>query len=147
MPIIIRKALLSDTEKLARVFLDSRRHTFYWQDPEQFQLEDFEKQTEGEVVVLAENEEGTVLGFISVWEHELPPFIHHLYIAQDHQRKGIGRLLIQDLISWLPLPYRLKCLTRNKNALAFYKKTGWIEVEVGFSEGEEYLLLELPPPA
>ena len=143
MTINIRKALPSDAENLAAVFLDSRRRAFFWQDLARFQLEDFEKQTVGEVVFLAENKEGIVLGFISVWEHESPPFIHHLFITPDHQRKGIGRLLIQSLFSWLPLPYRLKCMTKNKKALAFYRDIGWIEVDQGFGEGEAYFLLEL----
>jgi GNAT superfamily N-acetyltransferase len=139
----VRKAKASDTEKLARIFLESRLCTFYWQNPAQFHLEDFEKQTAGEVVFVAEDEKGTILGFISVWAEESPPFIHHLYISLEHQKKGIGKLLIQSLFSWLPRPYRLKCLTKNRKALTFYKKTGWVEVDRGRSIDGSYVLLEL----
>ncbi len=109
MPIIIRKAESKDSENLARLFLETRRKTFYWQDQSQWELEDFYKKTEGEVIFLAENETKTLLGFISIWEQD--SYLHNLFIAPSHQRKGIGTLLIQSLFSWLPLPYTLKCVT------------------------------------
>lgn len=43
-----------DIPQLARLFLKSRRHTFHWVDPARFQLEDFEEQTKGERVWVAE---------------------------------------------------------------------------------------------
>jgi len=140
----IRKARVSDTSQLELLFLITRRHTFNWENPDKFKLEDYKQTTAGETVFVAEDENGMIVGFISVYEQENPPFIHHFFVARDHQRKGIGKLLIRSISSWLPPPYRLKCLAKNKEALVFYQKLGWIEVSRGTSEDGEYLLLELP---
>jgi GNAT superfamily N-acetyltransferase len=139
----IRKAKASDILQLEKLFLITRRQTFKWENPDKFKLDDYEKATVGEIVFVAENENNKILGFISVWDKESPPFIHHLFVSSNHQREGIGMLLIRSLFDWLPLPYRLKCVARNTKAVAFYQKNGWVEVERGLSKEGEYLLLEL----
>ena len=139
----IRRAETRDTSQLETLFLLTRQQTFKWENPDKFKLEDYRKATVGETVFVAEDENDTIVGFISVWEKDIPPFIHHLFIAQDHQRKGIGEMLIRSLFAWLQPPYRLKCLAKNKEALTFYQKQGWVEVERGIAEEGEYLLLEL----
>ncbi len=139
----IRKAKPSDTPQLETLFLITRQHTFHWESPDKFKLQDFKQSTTGETIFVAEDD-GAIIGFISVWEQDATPFIHHLFVARDHQRKRIGWLLIQHLFSYLPLPYRLKCVAKNKEAIAFYRKTGWIEIGQGIGEDGDYFLLELP---
>ncbi len=139
----VRKVQDADIPQLEELFLDTRKKTFHWENPEKYQLEDFKKETEGEAVFVAVDDTQKIVGFISVWDKENPPFIHHLFVAPGHQRAGIGKLLISSLFSWLPLPYRLKCLARNRNARVFYLTNHWIEVERGISEEGTYLLLEL----
>jgi len=136
----IRRAETPDSSELAKIFLDSRRHAYHWRNPADLKLEEFEAQTAGEVIFLAEDERHEILGFISVWEPD--HFIHHLFVAPNHQRNGIGKHLLESLSSWLPLPYRLKCKEKNLPARAFYAKYGWIEVGHGSDEHGEYLLLE-----
>jgi len=143
----IRKAEASDTAQLEALFLITRQRTFHWENPDKFKLEDFKQSTSGETIFVAEDEDTTIVGFVSVWEQDAIPFIHHLFVAQNHQRKGIGELLMQSLLAWLPPPYRLKCVSKNRSALAFYHKHGWIEIGRGIGEDGEYLLLELPHPA
>lgn len=139
----IRKAEPSDIPQLETLFLITRQHTFHWESPDKFKLEDFRQSTAGETIFVAEDD-GAIVGFISVWEQDTIPFIHHLFVTMDHQKKGIARLLIQHLFAYLPLPYRLKCVAKNKVALAFYRKTGWIEIGQGIGEDGDYFLLELP---
>ena len=141
--IIIRKAEFSDISKLEIIFLQTRRDTFYWENPDKFNLGDLKKHSEGETIFLAENKDKKILGFISVWEHDTPAFIHHFFILPDYQRKGVGSMLIESLFQWLNLPYRLKCLTRNEKAIAYYLKNEWYALEEGQSEEGDYLLLEL----
>jgi ribosomal protein S18 acetylase RimI-like enzyme len=136
----IRRAEAKDSAALARIFLESRLEAFYWQNPARFRLEDFEKETAGEMVFVAEDGSGKILGFISVWEPEW--FVHHLYISPDQQRRGIGKRLLESLSSWLPLPYRLKCKVKNAAACAFYRKHGWVETGRDTDEQGEYLVLE-----
>jgi GNAT superfamily N-acetyltransferase len=137
----IRRAREEDVPQLEQLFLTSRQQTFYWEDPTKFKLEDYRKQTVGEEVFVAE--EGQIIGFISVWAEDRPAFIHHLFVSSEYQRRGVGTRLIHSLASWLSPPYRLKCLVQNLGARIFYKKMGWIELEVGVSPEGDYLLLEL----
>lgn len=139
----IRKANPGDTHQLETLFLEVRQATFTWENPNKFKLDDFQKSTEGEAVFLAEEDDKKIVGFISVWEHDSPAFLHHLFVAKSHQRQGIGRRLIQKIVSTIPLPYRLKCISRNEQALTFYLENGWSIVDKGISEDGDYLLLEL----
>jgi ribosomal protein S18 acetylase RimI-like enzyme len=140
----IRRAEAKDSAALARIFVESRLQAFYWQNPARFRLEDFEKEAAGEVVFVAEDGSRNLLGFISVWEPER--FVHHLYIAPDQQRRGIGKRPLESLSSWLPLPYRLKCKVRNEAACAFYRKNDWVETGRDTDEQGEYLVLEFHEP-
>ncbi len=140
----IRRAVAGDGVALAHIFMESRIEAFSWQNPARFRPEDFEKETAGETVFVAENGSGKILGFISVWEPER--FIHHLFIAPDQQRRGIGKRLLESLSSWLPLPYRLKCKVKNEAACSFYRKNGWVETGRGTDEHGEYLVLEFHGP-
>jgi GNAT superfamily N-acetyltransferase len=126
---------------LRALFLRSRRTTFTWWPSEQFQLMDFDAQTDGEQVLLAEFD-GLCVGFISVWAQD--HFIHHLYIAENHARQGIGRALLAALPGWPGTCYRLKCLVRNAGALAFYDACGFTQIGAGTSEEGDYLLLQSP---
>lgn len=138
----IRKAIESDIQQLEKIFLVARQQTFTWENPDKFKLADYKNATEGETVFVAE-EEGKIVGFISVWEKDIHPFIHHLFIAPGHQRKSIGTLLIKNLFSWFPRPYRLKCVLKNQDAIAFYLKNNWLEIDRGIGEDGEYVLFEL----
>ncbi|HEY2810986.1 MAG TPA: GNAT family N-acetyltransferase [Rhabdochlamydiaceae bacterium] len=140
--ITIRHSNDNDIPQLEKLFLITRQQTFVWESPDKFKLEDFKQATAGETILVAEDDD-VIIGFISVWTQDAIPFIHHLFVSPYHQRKGIGNLLMQDLLTRLPLPYRLKCVTKNKDALAFYQKQGWIEIGQGVSADGDYLLLEL----
>lgn len=136
----IRPASVSDHPALAELFLQVRREIFTWQDSASFRLDDFAIETEGEVIHLAENEEGRLLGFISVWEPE--NFVHHLFIAGNSRGTGIGKALLSELGSRDPGPFRLKCVEDNSNALAFYRRLGWTVIGRGESDDRPYLLME-----
>jgi len=139
----IRPANFSDTPALESIFLLTRRHTFNWEEPNKFKLKDFTLMTKGETVYLAENSSGEIIGFISVYQHDTPAFIHHFFVSPHHQRRGVGKALMESLFEWLNFPYRLKCLTKNEKAIAFYLKNNWYALEEGASEDGLYLLLEL----
>jgi GNAT superfamily N-acetyltransferase len=137
----IRLAETTDLADLAGIFLNTRLRAFHWCDPSSFRLQDFAIQTEGEIIHVAEDpENGTLLGFISVWSKE--HFVHHLYVTPDQQRNGTGSALLRSLRSWLPFPHRLKCLEENHAARAFYRKHGWIELNRGSDALGHYLLME-----
>lgn len=93
----------------------------------------------GEVVHLAETEAGVVLGFISVQVTD--PFIHHLYVHPDARGMSVGRTLLDSLQTWLPQPWRLKCVSQNFSALRFYHRYGWRELGSGESKHDSFILL------
>lgn len=92
-----------------------------------------------EVVHVAVDDDGELLGLISVQVGD--PFIHHLYVAAPVRGQGVGRQLLVALEPWLPRPWRLKCVSLNTRALAFYARAGWREVDVGDSEHGAYVVL------
>jgi len=122
---------------LQRIFLESRQKTFHWLDTSDYNLHDFDHQTEGEFVLVAVLDD-EVVGFISLW---MPNnFIHHLYIDEKHQHQKIGSKLLEEAINTMNSPITLKCLRNNTKAIDFYKKKGFIETEKGQSAQGEYIL-------
>ncbi len=140
---LIRSATSADLASLAELYLRARLAAFAWMNPADFHPDDFFPHTEGEIVHLAEDVDGAVIGFLSLWEPD--HFIHHLFVSPDHLRQGIGSALLADLQRRLPVRFRLKCLVANRPALAFYRSLGWTEIEPGAGPEGEFLLLQSPP--
>lgn len=93
----------------------------------------------GETLHVAVTHAGMVVGFVSVQEAE--PFVHHLYVHPDARGMQVGKALLASLQAWLPMPWHLKCVARNVEALRFYRHLGWEELASGESEHGTYLLL------
>lgn len=93
----------------------------------------------GETLHVAATPAGVVVGFVSVQEAE--PFIHHLYVHPDARGMQVGGALLASLQAWLPMPWHLKCVARNVEALRFYRRLGWEDLGSGESEHGTYLLL------
>lgn len=96
----------------------------------------------GEVLHVAETVAEGVVGFVSVQPAEA--FIHHLYVHPAARGRSVGRALLGSLQAWLPRPWRLKCVSRNVDALRFYRRLGWEALEAGESAHGSYLLLGFP---
>jgi GNAT superfamily N-acetyltransferase len=128
----IRLATDSDESALSRIYLDCRSNTFYWTSENEFALHDFKRDTEGEVVLVAvENE--TILGFASIWAKD--NFLHHLFVDSKYQGRRIGKSLIDHCLEGLlKRPARLKCVIRNERACRFYAQHGW-EIESTTEDG------------
>ena len=97
MKIIVRDAVAADTPALRELFLHSRRETFVWVPAGAFQPADFDAQTEGERLRVAEDGSGRLAGFVSVWEPD--HFIHHLHVSWPHHRSGVGRALLDRALA------------------------------------------------
>ena len=121
---MIRVMEQKDIPQLAQLFLKSRRDTFHWVEPARFQLDDFEQQTAGEEIWIAEHG-GNICGFIAIWKPD--NFVHHLYVSTDWHGHGIGRALLEKGLA--TGQGSLKVATRNTAAVAFYHRLGWIETE------------------
>lgn len=133
----------SDLPACVEIYYRSRRETFTWLHRSRFRRSDFLVDTFEEELFVAE-QEGEVIAFAGVY----PPddFLHHLYVAREYQGRGIGSALLQHLLNRSEGRLRLKCLRRNKRALAFYRKRGWREGERGRDGFGEWVTLHGPAP-
>jgi GNAT superfamily N-acetyltransferase len=126
--------------RLARIYLDSRIFTFNWMEPTGFSLSDFQRDTQGEMILAAEVR-GRIVGFSSSWEPE--NFIHHLYLNPQDVGRGYGGRLLDGTVKILDKPVRLKAQVRNTKAMWFYRNRGWEELGRGITDRGEYIELVL----
>lgn len=123
---------------VSELYLNARVSTFTWLDTSHYQLSDFNRDTEGERVLVA-IAGGEVVGFISIWEPD--NFIHHLYIADGYQGQGIGKLLLEEAKS-LHSSLSLKCMVENQNAVGFYQSNGFVCARRDSDSLGDYYLME-----
>ena len=75
---MIRTMQKNDINAVRKVYSDTRRSEFKWLKDNHLDLSDFDKDTEGEKILVA-LENSQVVGFISIWEAD--SFIHHLFFS------------------------------------------------------------------
>ena len=141
--IIIRKACAQDASVLQTIY---RRCVIEagWRQPTAGVSEDFADVTKGETIWIAVDAQNKPLAVLAVQEGDA--YIHHLYVDPQAQGQGLGRALLQHLQSRLAFPWRLKCVAQNHDALKFYARMGWHEIEQGLGEDGLYYLLEHAGP-
>lgn len=137
----IRPATPDDEPALSRIYNEVRRAQFPWVDAAGISEGDFKRDSEDEEVFVEELD-GVVLGFIAIWVPD--SFVHHLFVALEHQGRGTGGRLLEFAQRRYAWPLHLKCVEANERALAFYKKRGGVVLDRGTSHEGEYLLMEMP---
>ncbi|WP_405156034.1 GNAT family N-acetyltransferase [Paenibacillus sp. FSL K6-0108] len=136
----IRTAVVTDYPDLRNIYLESRHARFHWAHPENMSLQDFDSDTVDEHIIVAENEDGQLLGFASLY---LPDnFIHLLFIHPSFIGGGTGSRLLEASISLMHQPIRLKCVSDNHKAIGFYERNGWKKVIEEGNPGEKYWVME-----
>lgn len=127
-----------EKEKLSKIYYKILHDEFPWVNQNELSMENFEKSTEGEAIYVAFVGD-EVVGFASVWEQD--SFIHNLFVSKQYRRLGVGKKLLEKVISIYPKPMTLKCVKENHNAVSFYMNNGWkIERQEMGSEGAYYLM-------
>lgn len=130
----------SDTEAVQQLYCRAIRDAA-WLAADARTRTDFPSVSQGECVYVSYAPDGRLEGFVSVYESDR--FVHHLYVASEFARQGVGTALLSFLCTRLPFPWRLKCVRANTEALAFYTSLGWREVGCGVSEQGDYAVLEV----
>ncbi len=130
----------SDVNQLQEVYYQTRSKEFHWLRENAISRDDFEQDTEGERIWVAERNR-KVLGFISAWQQE--NFIHHLFVLPEHFNQGIGSRLLSVCLQNIGRPATLKCVSENTRALQFYKSKGWQTVSVASGAEGEYQLMQV----
>ena len=132
--ICVRAFQEADRARLQALFLVSRRTAFHWLPTGAYALDDFDRVTQGEAVLVALRGD-TLLGFASVWTgtdnaaatgRVKDTFLHHLFVDPGHQGVGVGHALLGAFTAQFPGLSTLKCLTANTHATAFYRAHGWV---------------------
>lgn len=134
----IRDFTEADRPFLRTLFLAARKANWTWLESDEWQLEDFDRVTLGERILVAE-QDGHRTGFAAL----LPAdnFLHSLFVDPARQGQGVGSALLQAAQESFTSTGALKCLAANERAIAFYKRHGWERVGSGEGEQGEYLLL------
>lgn len=139
---VIKEFEEQNREALRKLYLEVRKTNFVWLSKEARATASFDADTEGELLLVAWLK-GRIVGFISIW---LPDnFIHHLYVDNAYQRKGIGKQLLDKTIPIIGLPATLKCMKANPAALRFYTRNGWTAREEGITDEGAFVLFQLSP--
>lgn len=87
--------------------------------------------------------DGALAGLLALYRPT--NFIHHLYVAAPHRRRGVASALLSALDEYAERPWRLKCLCANTNALGFYLRRGWTQIGSGRGNEGAWVELELGP--
>jgi GNAT superfamily N-acetyltransferase len=72
---------------------------------------------------------GEPVGYLAL----VDDILDHLYVAPDHQGRGVGSMLLAKAKALRPAGLRLYAFQRNRRARAFYEARGF--TPVGFSDG------------
>lgn len=134
----IRKAHELDYRDLRTIYLESRRKSFHWANTEEMILEDFDKDTRGEYILLAE-ENNHILGFASLYLQE--NFIHNLFVHPVFSGRGVGVQLLCASIRKMNKPITLKCVSENNKAMKFYENNGWRKLVEEGKPKEKYWVM------
>ncbi|AJJ65092.1 GNAT family N-acetyltransferase [Yersinia aldovae] len=138
MSIEIRQYQESDRPYLRTLYLASRRAAFNWLAGEHFRLEDFDRVTLGESILVAIDGDQH-LGFASIFMAE--SFLHNLFVEPTAQHHGTGKALLRAAQTLFTSHGALKCLEKNQRALGFYQKQGWVAIATGTSNDGDYILM------
>ena len=116
---MIREAVASDREALATILYRASRDVFPLAGIERVDAAEFDRQTAGESILVAEKDDRPV------------------FIDPAYHRHGIGRSLMVATMMRYGSALSLKCNTSNTTARTFYRAMGWIETDEpgGTSEG------------
>ena len=137
--ITIRPATPEDAPALQAIYAEAILHADWLPDGAK-QAPCFAEVSVDEVVHVAVRSDGQPVGLVAVQTAD--PFIHHLYVASQARGQGVGQRLLASLHPWLAKPWRLKCVSLNTRARAFYANSFWLEVGAGMSEHGAYVVLE-----
>jgi GNAT superfamily N-acetyltransferase len=123
---IVRPAVREDAEAMARTHWLSANTAYGRSDPFDRRLAAAERifDEEGTWPFLAEDEDGEVVGILTVGVDEL----YAIYVRPDHWGTGVGQALLDRAEATLAETCDvavLTCMVDNTRARRFYERNGW----------------------
>lgn len=138
-PIQVDGVREEDLPALRELFQITRITTFTWLPATSFQPDDFDKETEGEMILVARRQD-RIIGFISIWMPD--QFIHHLYVDPAYHGMSAGSVLLNSALAILNDRASLKCMVQNSHAIGFYRAYGFVESGRGKADDGEYIVFQ-----
>ena len=137
---MLRRAGPEDADALAASLRAAMREAMPWL-PELHTPDDdrrfLREQILPEKEVWVAEPDGTVVGFTALGTRGGVEFMEHLYVAPEHQRRGIGSALMEKGKTLRPAGFRLWVFQRNAGARDFYERHGLRLVELTDGSGNE----------
>lgn len=124
----VRPAVRDDAEAMARVHWLSANTAYGRDDPFERRLAAAERLFEEADThpFLAEDDDGNVLGVLTVGDDEL----YAIYVHPDHWGTGVGQALLdcaEERLAETCEVASLTCMVGNTRARRFYERNGWLE--------------------
>jgi len=122
---------ISRNEKLNAQELNNLLSTIGWGSNPDEKLEESLKLSWGWIT--ARNKKNELIGFVQVLSDGIKhAYILRLLVHKDHQGKGIGTLIVKELMNWLDENDLNPILITKPNEEAFYNKFGFSREQKGF---------------
>jgi GNAT superfamily N-acetyltransferase len=128
----VRRARSDELGACADLYVRVLSETFTWLPPERHHREDFLRAAREEEIYVAV-EDGRILGLAGFYRPQT--FLHSLYV--DVRGRGVGKALLDHVLSVADGPLSLKVQAPNRRAQAFYRREGFYCAEHGRDPGSE----------
>lgn len=100
---MIRLFQEKDRQSLQQLFLEVRTKHFFWEEGTSFELQDFDLQTQDEIILVAEDEKGILQGFLAIfkdfWQfmNQINSYIIFLSQMMRKEKELVNNLLMKRL--------------------------------------------------
>ena len=128
----VRRARSDELGACADLYVRVLSETFTWLPPERHHREDFMRAAREEEIYVAV-EDGRILGLAGFYRPQT--FLHSLYV--DVRGRGVGKALLDHVLSVADGPLSLKVQAPNRRAQAFYRREGFYCTEHGRDPGSD----------
>jgi GNAT superfamily N-acetyltransferase len=128
----VRRARSDELGACADLYVRVLSETFTWLPPERHHRDDFLRSAREEEIYVAV-EDGRILGLAGFYRPQT--FLHSLYV--DVRSRGVGKALLDHVLSIADGPLSLKVQAPNRRAQAFYRREGFYCTEHGRDPGSD----------
>lgn len=132
--VVIRRARADELAYCAALYVRVLRDTFTWVPPEKHRPEDFLRAARDEEIFVAV-EHGRIVGLAALYRPQV--FLHSLYVTE--RGRGVGKALLDHVLTETGGSLALKCQAANVLAQAFYDREGFVCIEAGEDDGVKWL--------
>ncbi len=134
----IRRARTEELGVCADLYVRVLRDTFTWVPPDRHRRDDFLRAAKEEEIYVA-LEAGAIIGIAAFYRPQ--HFLHSLYV--DSRDRGVGKALLDHVLSQSDGVLSLKVQAPNLRAQAFYRREGFFCTEHGRDPGSDIGWLRL----